>query len=166
MSNPLSIILESWTRQCTILDNMVACLTPMQMAAQPSEDGWPVTKHFTHILGCRKGWMTELSSRHAAGLKEFDGSESVADLRTELAVSSRRVHDAVLELSESFAEKGPVYEHPLFYLQHMLWHEGYHFGLIMLALRKAGHEPTEIWEEENIWSLWRTDPWFAQQAQG
>jgi hypothetical protein len=41
----------------------------------------------------------------------------------------------------------------------MVWHEGYHAGLILLALRNAGQEPTEEWDEYNIWALWRVDEW-------
>jgi len=31
------------------------------------------------------------------------------------------------------------YDHPLLYLQHMIWHEGYHHGQIKLALKVMGH---------------------------
>ena len=165
MNDTLNIILESWDRQCKILDNMTQMLNPELMASKPSENGWTIFEHFAHILSCRKFWIGELHPRYAEGLTKLDGTEGLVELRSELSHSSQRVHEAVRELSMSDSEPGAVYEHPLFFLQHMLWHEGYHFGLIMLALRKAGHEPSETWEEENVWSLWRTDPWFAEQAQ-
>ena len=46
------------------------------------------------------------------------------------------------------------YDHPLLFLQHMIWHEGYHHGQIKLALKLAGHP----FDDEQIgaltWDLW------------
>jgi hypothetical protein len=41
----------------------------------------------------------------------------------------------------------------------MVWHDGWHVGLIFLALRLNGQEPREEWEEPNVWGLWRTESW-------
>ena len=45
------------------------------------------------------------------------------------------------------------------FLQHMVWHDGWHVGLIFLALRLNGQEPPEEWEEPNVWGQWRTETW-------
>ena len=46
------------------------------------------------------------------------------------------------------------YDHPLLFLQHMIWHEGYHHGQIKLALKVAGRP----FEDNRIgpltWSIW------------
>ena len=46
------------------------------------------------------------------------------------------------------------YDHPLLFLQHMIWHEGYHHGQIKLALKLAGHP----FDDEEIgpltWDVW------------
>jgi hypothetical protein len=39
----------------------------------------------------------------------------------------------------------------------MIWHEGWHVGLIFLALRLAGEEPKQEWEEANVWGEWRIE---------
>ena len=41
----------------------------------------------------------------------------------------------------------------------MVWHDGWHVGLIFLALRLNGQEPPEEWEEPNVWGQWRTETW-------
>jgi len=35
------------------------------------------------------------------------------------------------------------YDHPILFLQHMIWHEGYHHGQIKLALKLMGHTLTD-----------------------
>ena len=46
------------------------------------------------------------------------------------------------------------YDHPLLFLQHMIWHEGYHHGQIKLALKAAG----QAFDDEVIgritWDVW------------
>jgi uncharacterized damage-inducible protein DinB len=46
------------------------------------------------------------------------------------------------------------YDHPLLFLQHMIWHDGYHHGQIKLALKLAGHP----FDDEQIgaltWDVW------------
>lgn len=51
------------------------------------------------------------------------------------------------------------YDNPVLLLQHMIWHDGWHVGLIFLALRLNGQEPPEEWEEPNVWGQWRTETW-------
>lgn len=41
----------------------------------------------------------------------------------------------------------------------MVWHEGWHIGAILLALRVNGFDVTDEWEEENLWGQWRTEKW-------
>lgn len=49
------------------------------------------------------------------------------------------------------------YDNPVLFIQHMVWHEGWHIGLIFLALRLAGQEIPEEWEETKVWGEWRTE---------
>jgi uncharacterized damage-inducible protein DinB len=92
-------------------------------------------------------------------LLEAAGTQAELDeIRTYLAQSAQAVREATARrLAEPEADS--PYDHPILFLQHMIWHEGYHFALIHLALRNAGHEPTEEWEEANVWSQWRTETW-------
>jgi uncharacterized damage-inducible protein DinB len=52
-----------------------------------------------------------------------------------------------------------TYDHPVMLLQHMLWHEGYHTGNIMLALKAIGQPLSESEGEALMWSLWRKEEW-------
>jgi len=80
-------------------------------------------------------------------------------IREHLSASAAAIRAAVSDcLTEG---TGPIggYDHPILFLQHIIWHEGWHVGLISLGLRNASQEPTDVWEEENIWSEWRTEEW-------
>jgi uncharacterized damage-inducible protein DinB len=170
------IFLESWDRQCTILHNLAGQVTETPNAplreAKSSDDGKTIREHLCHIHGCRHGWLGTVSPAHQATLGEvgqwakhpddaeqwvFTITASWEEILHQLTLSAQAIRDAVAEaIAEGKTKVGP-YDHPVFFLQHMLWHEGYHVGLIMLALRLAGAEPTEEWEEKNIWELWRVE---------
>ena len=161
---PVEALLDSWTRQCKMLDNLTTILTPELLNAKPSDDGWTIAFHLAHLHGTRRYWHM-----NAAGLKEAVGpslytfrddedpvpSHDLSVIRERLAESGTLVRTWVAEQIESGAQQVGNYDHPVTYLQHMMWHEGWHFGLIVLALRLAGHEPTEEWECANVWDLWR-----------
>lgn len=164
MQDPL---LESWDRQCRILDNLFDMVDESNKTAKPSEDGMPIVEQFAHIHNTRRFWLSKTSPEHLEGYgrsyvqvgEDWEPVQDLAQLRDLLGHSGRAVRDAT---AQAIAEgKGPFggYDHPVFFLQHMLWHEGYHFALITLALRLAGHEPTEEWEEEHVWGLWRVEEW-------
>jgi hypothetical protein len=65
------------------------------------------------------------------------------------------VRDALEELLRSGAQAAGPYSHPIHLFNHLMWHEGWHAGLILLGLRRAGMEPSEEWEEKHIWEVWR-----------
>lgn len=157
-------MLDSWTRQCKILENFTGILTPELLNAKPSDDGWTVAFHLAHIHGTRRYWHM-----NAAGLEEPVGpslytftegedpvpSHDLEVIKARLAESGQLVHDWVSEKIESGAQQVGNYDHPVYYLQHMIWHEGWHFALLMLAIRLAGQEPTDEWECANVWDMWR-----------
>ena len=65
---------------------------------------------------------------------------------------------AVCDVLKSKIETGqPMvrhYDHPILFLQHMLWHEGYHHGQIKLALKLAGHAISDEQAGRVTWDLW------------
>ena len=161
---PIEALLESWDRQCRILDNVASVLTPELLQAKPDPDGWTVAFHLSHIHTTRRYWHM-----HADGLEapvgpslftvvsddEWIPSNDLAEIRARLAESGRLVRRWIAEKLEAGAQQCGNYDHPVLYLQHMVWHEGWHTGLIFLALRLAGAEPTDEWESQNVWDLWR-----------
>lgn len=156
-------LLESWSRQTQIVDSVAGRIDETNRHALPSPDGWPLDRHLAHIHEVRYFWLSKVSPEHAATLGESfeeDGETPLPSLdaiREELAKSGRAVGEAFLSLLERGVTSVGGYDHPLLFLQHMVWHEGWHVGLLFLGLRLAGQEPAEEWEEENVWGVWRTE---------
>lgn len=166
--NATEALLEAWNRQARIIDNLASLMTPELLVAKPSEDGWTLAFHFAHMHSTRRGWHL-----NAAGLEEPVGaslytvtgsgetwddyapSDDISEIRSKLAESAKLVHDWTAEQIEAGTQQAGNYDHPVLYLQHMLWHEGWHAGLIILAMRLAGHEVPEPQECELIWDQWR-----------
>ena len=156
-------LLESWDRQCRILDAVTSQVDDTTRHLKPSEDGWPLDHQLAHIHQVRRFWLHNAAPAAAEGLASTftDGWETpIADLaaiKASLQQSHRAIWDAMAAMLEANDQKVGGYDHPVLYLQHMIWHEGWHVGLILLALRLAGHEPAEMWQETNIWGHWRTE---------
>jgi uncharacterized damage-inducible protein DinB len=159
---PEDALLDSWTRQCRALDNLCRRFDGELLGAKPAEDGWTAAEHLCHTHGVRRYWLEKASGRQWP-LKslfterggEYEPSADLAEIRRNLAESEAAVRDWVAEALASGETDAGHYDHPVLFLQHMIWHEGYHFGLLMLALRRAGAEPPEEWEDRNVWDLWR-----------
>lgn len=159
-------LLQSWERQSRIIDSLAGALTPELLDAKPDPNGWTVAFHLCHLHSTRRYWhmMAEgLDEPVGPTLytvvsdEEWVASSDLKLIRERLAESSELVRSWVAEKIAAGAQKTGNYDHPVLYLQHMVWHEGWHAGLIVLAMRLAGAEPTEEWECANIWDLWR-DP--------
>lgn len=157
-------ILESWDRQCKILDNLASIVDESLIDAKPDAAGWTIAYHLCHVHHCRRGWLNAIdpeSLKPIGRLIENDDSDlgawtrDVPTIRKELAKSGAAVR--LMVSNHLDAESGRVgpYSHVVEFLQHMVWHEGWHVGLIFLAMRLAGKEPEEIWEEHNVWGIWR-----------
>lgn len=68
--------------------------------------------------------------------------------------SARAVCEAVKNRIETGQEMKEHYDHPILFLQHMVWHEGYHHGQIKLALKAAG-KPLDDEEIGPVtWDVW------------
>lgn len=156
-------LLDSWDRQCKMLGNLVGTLTPELLDAKPDPEGWTVAFHLAHIHGVRRYWQMNASgasepvgpSLYTVVDEDYIPSHDLETIKVRLAESGALVRDWVAEQISKDAQQVGNYDHPVMYLQHMMWHEGWHYGLLMLALRVAGKEPSEEWECANIWDLWR-----------
>lgn len=157
--------LESWERQTQILNALMARITEEDRTLKPSHDGWQIDEQLAHIHGCRKGWLSSMSPDYIEGLgkamivegENYRPIDDLEEIKRQVVGSGEKIGTVVEELIKSGAGRVGPYTHPVQFMQHMLWHEGYHFALIVLALRLAGREPDEIWEERNVWGIWR-DP--------
>jgi L-amino acid N-acyltransferase YncA/uncharacterized damage-inducible protein DinB len=158
-------LLDSWDRQCRIVEAVASRVNESNRHLKPSEDGWQLDFQLAHIHKVRHFFLENIAPRRAAlvGDSMTDGWEtSISDLSriktllTESAVAVRDVMQAAL--SDNLNKIG-WYDNVVLYLQHMVWHEGWHVGLILLALRLDGQAPPQEWEEEKVWNEWRTEEW-------
>lgn len=121
-----------------------------------------IREQFYHIGNTRRFWLTKAlgSPLDPEGrfYREVNGEwqpiEDLAEIRRKLDASGKAVAE---HLDRAFRGETVFeqYENPVLFLQHMIWHEGYHFALVMLALRLAGREPDETWEDPHVWQPWR-----------
>ena len=145
--------------------NDIANLVTEDVAKQkPSEDGWPLSQHLCHVHLVRLSWFNRVRGEEDSDsgylYTEKDGkwipSEDLPHIRAELDRLGVEIGDWLAASLEEGKPSGG-YDHPAYFLQHMIWHEGWHIGLIMLGLRLAGKEPTDEWEESHLWGRWRVE---------
>lgn len=158
-------LLDSWDRQARMVSALAGLVTEGNRHLKPSEDGMPLSAQLAHMHQVRRYWIGELDKSVEESLPSAysDGWQTpIEDLeliKKMLDQSAQAVRDAVAAALAAGKEKVGGYDNPVLYLQHMVWHEGWHVGLIMLSLRLGGQEPTEEWEEQHLWGEWRTEVW-------
>jgi uncharacterized damage-inducible protein DinB len=166
----LEALLDSFQRNNTILLNLLRTLPEGGMDAKAIEGSQSVGVQFSHIQNTRLFWLQQVAPEFGEGLIQLfrqDGDDRIAErdpqrIEEALRASAQAVCDAVkdrLESGQPMKGKHASYDHPALFLQHMLWHEGYHVGQMKLALKRMGYVLPEALEEQAIWSLWRTEVW-------
>ncbi len=161
-------LLDSWDRQCRIVTSVMTLISEENRHFKPSEDGMSLDRQLTHMHNTRKFFMSQVAPAQAAGLGSAYADKEgtpIADLdaiKACVEASGIAVRAAVKEGLENggpMASEHVTYDNAVMFLQHMVWHDGWHVGLVFLALRLNGQEPPEEWEEPNVWGLWRTETW-------
>lgn len=166
----LEALLDSFQRNNTILLNLLWALPEGGMDARALEGSLSVGEQFAHIQNTRLFWLEQVAPEFWEGQTQLfskDGDDWIAErhpqrIEEALRASAQAVCDAMkgrLETGQPMKGEHASYDHPVLFLQHMLWHEGYHFGQIKLALKAAGHVWSDEQEEKVVWSLWRTEVW-------
>jgi uncharacterized damage-inducible protein DinB len=156
----LHALLDSWDRNNTILLNLLRALPEGGMDARVMEGSPSVAQMFTHIHHVRLVFISEDAPEFApVGFKELPGQEWVAErdsarLGEMLNESAKLVRDAVKSRIETGQEMKLHYDHPILFLHHMIWHEGYHHGQIKLALKAAGRPITNEQAGPVTWRVW------------
>lgn len=158
-------LLDSWDRQCRIVSAMASLVTEANRNLKPSNDGMPLDHQLAHIHKVRLFFLSNVAPDHAGQIGDSytDGwTTPIPDLgqiKSLLGESAVAVREAVQLALRNSVEKFGWYDNPVLFLQHMVWHEGWHVGLMMLALRLGGQEPPQEWEEANVWDEWRIEEW-------
>lgn len=165
MSTIREAILESWQRQSTIFKNLTESIGPEQADLKIAEGEWPIEEHLRHVHSTRRYWLSKAAPEFNVGMEWLYSEEngewkpygSLDDIKVQLDKSAQQIALAMESGLKEPADPNPFYSHPIMFLQHMIWHEGWHTSSILTALRVNGFERTEEWEEPNIWGVWRTE---------
>lgn len=154
--NLLDAVLDSWDRNNTILVNLLRAVPEGGLEARAMAGSPSVAEMFMHMHYVRLIFLSEDAPEFAGELPQGEWrSERNRDrMATMLNESARRVREAVKDRIETGQEMKEHYDHPILYLQHMVWHEGYHHGQIKLTLKAAG----KALDDEEIgpvtWDVW------------
>ena len=152
----LEALLDSWDRNNTILVNLLRALPEGGLEARALEGSPSVAEMFTHMHYVRLIFLSEDVPELASPLpeKEWRKERDPDRIAAMLNESARAVREAVKDRVETGQEMKEHYDHPILFLQHMVWHEGYHQGQIKLALKAAG----KPFDDEQIgpvtWDVW------------
>ncbi len=138
--NLLALLLDSWDRSNRILVNLLRALPPGGLQVRAMDSSPSVAQMFTHMHFVRLIFLSEDAPDFALPLPQREWLEEAdaARIVEELGRSAAAVRTAVQTFIESGRDMAEHYDHPLYFLQHMIWHEGYHHGQIKLALKING----------------------------
>ena len=152
----LPATLDSWDRNNQILVNLLRALPPGGLEVRAMAGSPSVAEMFTHMIYVRLIFLSEDAPDFAAPVppREWRPETDPERIAAGLDESARAVRDAMQDRLRSRQPMQMHYDHPLLFLQHMIWHEGYHHGQIKLALKIAGLP----FDDEEIgpitWDLW------------
>jgi len=152
----LEALLDSWDRNNTILVNLLRLLPEGGLEAKAIEGSPSIAQLFTHIHYVRLVFVFEDAPEFARRLPEEEWAiernrERIAQMLDE---SAKAVRDAVKSRVKAGRDMNIHYDHPILFLQHMLWHGGYHHGQIKLALKAAGRPMNDEEAGPATWGVW------------
>ena len=154
--NLLAALLDSWDRNNTILVNLLHALPAGGLEARAVKDSPSVAEMFTHIHYVRLVFISEDAPEVATDLpkEEWMAERDPRRIAQMLNESAKAVRDVVKGRVEEGKEMALHYDHPILFLQHMIWHEGYHHGQIKLALKVAGRPLSNKEAGPVTWRVW------------
>ena len=149
-------LLDSWDRSNTILVNLLRALPEQRLAIRAMESSPSIAQLFTHIHYVRLVFIQEDAPEFAVNVPEEEWSAECNPARIEqmLNESARTVRDAVKGRLAAAQEMDLHYDHPILFLQYMIWHEAYHHGQIKLALKLSGHALSNAEAGPISWRIW------------
>lgn len=152
----LEALLDSWDRNNAILVNLLHALPEDGLDATAVEGSPSVSKMFMHMHYVRLVFVSEDAPEFAAPLPEGEwrSERDRGRIAKMLNESAKVVRDAVKGRLEAGRQMDLHYDHPILFLQHMVWHEGYHHGQIKLALKAAGHPLDDEEVGRVTWGVW------------
>jgi len=152
----LEALLDSWDRNNTILVNLLRAIPEGGLESRVAADSPSVREMFTHIHYVRMVFISEDAPEFAKEVlyKEWMNERDPARIAQMLDESAKSVRDATQGRVESARPMDLHYDHPILFLQHMIWHEGYHHGQIKLALKLTGRPMSDKEAGPLTWRVW------------
>lgn len=152
----LDDLLDSWDRNNVILVNLLRAVPEDALEIRPMADSPSIGELFSHIHYVRLVFVEENAPEFAGMLprSEWAAEPDRARMAQLLDESAKAVRDAVQSRVEDGRDMDRHYDHPILFLQHMLWHEGYHHGQIKLALKLAGSPMSDDKAGPLTWDVW------------
>lgn len=152
----LEALLDSWDRNNRILVGLLRVIPAGGFEARATEGSPTVAQLFTHMHFVRLVFVEEDVPEFAVPLPMAEWVDECDPARIEamLNESARVVRDAARARLESGKSMETHYDHPILFLQHMIWHEGYHHGQIKSALKRAGIPIPDNVAGPVTWSVW------------
>jgi uncharacterized damage-inducible protein DinB len=152
----LDAVLDSWDRNNIILLNLLRVIPEGGLEAKATEESPSVAEMFTHIHFVRLIFVSEDAPEFDRGLpkEEWAAEHDRNCIAQMLKDSAKAVRDAARGRLEAGRDMDVHYDHPIFLLQHMIWHEGYHHGQIKLALKLTGRPIADDEAGPVSWRVW------------
>jgi len=152
----IDALLDSWDRNNRILVNLLGAIPDAAMETRATADSPTVAQLFAHVNYVRLVFVAEDAPENAAELPadEWAAGHDRSRLEEMLNDSARLVRTAVAGRIAAGRGMDAHYDHPILFVQHMIWHEGYHQGQIKLALKLAGRPIPNAVAGPLTWRIW------------
>jgi len=152
----LEAVLDSCDRNNKILVNLLGMVPEGGLEARAMEGSPSVAQMLMHIHYVRLVFIEEDAPEFARAVprEEWPTEHDRERIEEMLNESAKAVSEAVENKIASGGEMKLHYDHPLLFLQHMIWHEGYHHGQIKLALKAAGQPINNGQAGTGTWRVW------------
>jgi uncharacterized damage-inducible protein DinB len=152
----LEALLDSWDRNNRILVGLLRVIPPEGFGARSAEGSPTVAQLFMHMHYVRLAFVEEDTPEFAVPVstEEWLDERDPARIEAMLNESTRIVRDAAKARIVSGKPMDMHYDHPILFLQHMIWHEGYHHGQIKIALKRVGTPVPDSVAGPATWGVW------------
>lgn len=156
-ANLLEALLDSWDRNNKIQLGLLRDLPEGGLEAKAIGSEASVGQVLSHICYIRLVHTFEDAPEHSTFVpqEEWAKENDRGRLAQLLAESAATVRKAVKQRLLDGRQMDLHYDHPLLMIQNLLWHEGYHYGQIKLALKQSGIPITDDQDAGQLpWIIW------------
>lgn len=153
----VDVVLDAWDRSNAILVNLLRAVPSDGLAGRAMEGSPTVAAMFHHMHHERMISLSEEAPEFAGEVpaKEWEGADEIEAIAAKLNESAARVREAVRARVMEGRQLELSYDHPILFLQLLMFHEAYHHGQIKLALKAQGFPVPDDVAGPGTWDVWR-----------